>query len=203
MSCRGVGARILRPGSRETRIRLIRLAAWRRADYGDEVTNPFHVQDEIRRRQLASYDRALVHRGDVTVWLSPEAIATWESARIGTRGGPPKYSNLAIETSLTLRLLFHLPTPANRRVSHVNLRDHGPGLVRTGSHTLSRRSQSLDLALRRVRTRNRLHLVVDSTGLSIVGEGEWAAAKHGGRGKRGGRSSISASIGQATSLPMP
>ena len=29
------------------------------------------------------------------------------------------------------------------------------------------------------------HLIVDSTGLSIVGEGEWAAAKHGGRGRRG------------------
>ena len=29
-----------------------------------------------------------------------------------------------------------------------------------------------------------LHLVVDSTGLSVVGEGEWAAAKHGNRGKR-------------------
>ena len=30
-----------------------------------------------------------------------------------------------------------------------------------------------------------LHLIVDSSGLSIVGEGEWAAAKHGGRGRRG------------------
>jgi transposase len=29
-----------------------------------------------------------------------------------------------------------------------------------------------------------IHLIIDSTGLSIVGEGEWAAAKHGGRGKR-------------------
>ena len=32
-----------------------------------------------------------------------------------------------------------------------------------------------------------VHLIIDSTGLSIVGEGEWAAAKHGGRGKRGWR----------------
>ena len=32
-----------------------------------------------------------------------------------------------------------------------------------------------------------IHLIVDSTGLSIVGEGEWAAAKHGGKGKRGWR----------------
>ena len=31
------------------------------------------------------------------------------------------------------------------------------------------------------------YLVVDSTGLSIVGEGEWTAAKHGGRGPRYGR----------------
>ena len=30
-----------------------------------------------------------------------------------------------------------------------------------------------------------IHLIVDSTGLSTVGEGEWAAVKHGGRGIRG------------------
>ena len=30
-----------------------------------------------------------------------------------------------------------------------------------------------------------LYLIVDSTSLSIVGEGEWAAAKDGGRGRRG------------------
>ncbi len=33
----------------------------------------------------------------------------------------------------------------------------------------------------------RLHLIIDSTGLSMFGEGEWAAAKHGGHGKRGWR----------------
>jgi hypothetical protein len=33
--------------------------------------------------------------------------------------------------------------------------------------------------------REPIHLIVDSTGLSIVGEGEWAAAKYGGRGRRG------------------
>ena len=51
--------------------------------------------------------------------------------------------------------------------------------------TLSRRSQQLDLALNRIPATGPLHLIVDSTGLSIVGEGEWAAAKHGKRGKRG------------------
>jgi len=51
--------------------------------------------------------------------------------------------------------------------------------------TLSRRSQSLKVDLRRVAGDGPIHLIVDSTGLSIVGEGEWAAAKYGGRGRRG------------------
>ena len=51
--------------------------------------------------------------------------------------------------------------------------------------TLSRRSRHLDVELHRVPAKGPIHLVVDSTGLSIVGEGEWAAAKHGGRGQRG------------------
>ena len=56
-----------------------------------------------------AYDRALVQRGDVTLWLTPEAIATWEAVGVGKRGGPLQYSDVAIETALTLRLLFHLP----------------------------------------------------------------------------------------------
>jgi IS5 family transposase len=51
--------------------------------------------------------------------------------------------------------------------------------------TLSRRSQHLDVKLRRLSAGAATHLIVDSTGLSIVGGGEWAAAKHGGKGKRG------------------
>ena len=51
--------------------------------------------------------------------------------------------------------------------------------------TLSRRGQQLDLRLDRVPTRKGVHLIIDSTGLSIRGEGEWAAAKHGGQGRRG------------------
>ena len=55
------------------------------------------------------YDRALVQRGDVTLWLAPNAIAEWETAGIGKRAGQLQYSDVAIETALTLRLIFHLP----------------------------------------------------------------------------------------------
>ena len=51
--------------------------------------------------------------------------------------------------------------------------------------TLSRRSRRLDVGLHRVPATGPIHLIVDSTGLSIVGEGEWTTAKHAGRGRRG------------------
>ena len=55
----------------------------------------------------AEYDRALVRRGDVTLWLTPDAIATWAAAGVGRRSGQLQYSDLAIETALTLSLIFH------------------------------------------------------------------------------------------------
>jgi hypothetical protein len=51
--------------------------------------------------------------------------------------------------------------------------------------TISRRSQHLCIQLACVSTKEPVHLIVDSTGLSIVGEGEWAAVKYGGHGRRG------------------
>ena len=61
----------------------------------------------------------------------------------------------------------------------------GLGLRVPDHTTLSRRGRHLDLSLRRVPKPAGLHLIIDSSGLSIVGEGEWAAAKHGHRGRRG------------------
>ena len=48
-----------------------------------------------------------MRRGDVTLWLTPDAIATWAAAGVGRRSGPLQYSDLAIETALTLSLIFH------------------------------------------------------------------------------------------------
>ena len=56
-----------------------------------------------------AYNQALVRRGDVTLWLSSEVIAAWTPRLGGRRGGQRRYSDLAIETALTLRLLYHLP----------------------------------------------------------------------------------------------
>ncbi len=136
-------------------------------------------------RTWASYDRALVRGGDITIWLSPEAVAIWEPDGAGTRGAQRKYSDVAIETALTLRLLFHLPLRQAEGFLTSLFVLMELDLQSPDHTTLSRRGHHLDLTLRHVPTRAGLHLIIDSTGLSIVGEGEWAAAKHGGRGTRG------------------
>ena len=55
------------------------------------------------------YERALVRRGDITLWLSADAIDAWTPRPSGRRGGQRKFSDQAIETALTLRLVFGFP----------------------------------------------------------------------------------------------
>ena len=140
---------------------------------------------EYRVRNWREYEQGLRARGDVTIWFSEKAIANWVSRSTGRRGGQRLYSNLAIETSLTLRTVFELPLRQTDgfvgsllgmlSLDHLPVPDHG---------TLSRRAQSLDVAPKATQHRGSIHLIVDSTGLQIVGEGPWAAAKHGTKGTR-------------------
>ena len=64
---------------------------------------------KYRVRNWSEYERGLKSRGDVTVWLSEAAVAAWTPPKSGQRGGQRRYSNLAILTALTLRVVFHLP----------------------------------------------------------------------------------------------
>ena len=76
------------------------------------------------------YERGLVQRGNVTIWLSPEAVASWKPARDGRRGGQRKYSDLAIETALTLRLVFRLPLRQAEALVHGSTRAYPQGCQR-------------------------------------------------------------------------
>ena len=134
-----------------------------------------------------AYHQALVRRGDVTVWVSSEAIAAWTARRSGRRGGQVRYSDLAIETALTLRLISHLPLRQAAGFLHALFGIMRLDLSVPDDTTRSRRSQHLRRRLRPVPPGESLHLVLDSTGLSLVGAGEWAAATHGGCGRRGWR----------------
>jgi hypothetical protein len=140
---------------------------------------------KYRVSNWSEYDRALVQRGDITLWISEDAVACWKPAPTGRRGAQRKFSDHAIETALALRLVFKLPLRQAEGFLRSVLSLMGGDLEAPDHTTLSRRSQNLTVDLHRMADDKPVHLIVDSTGLSIVGEGEWAAAKYGGRGRRG------------------
>ena len=139
---------------------------------------------KYRVTKWAEYDRALVRRGDITLWISEEAIEGWKPASSCNRGGQKKFSDHAIETALLLRLVLKLPLRQAEGFLRSILSLMDLNLEAPDHTTVSRRSQQLDVDLRLAAEGGPIHLIVDSTGLSIVGEGEWAAVKHGGSGKR-------------------
>ena len=148
-----------------------------------------HPKYKARHRvtNWREYERGLVQRGDVTVWLSPEALDAWKAKLSGCRGAQAEFSDLAIETALTLRLVFSLPLRQTEGFLRSLFKLMGVDLDAPDHTTLSRRSANLDVSLARRADKSPIDLIIDSSGLAIVGEGEWAAAKHGGNGRRGWR----------------
>ena len=69
-------------------------------------------QSAKTRRKIinwSEYNQALVNRGNFTFWISDEVLAEWRHENNNFKVGRPfTYSDLAIETLLTLRELFRL-----------------------------------------------------------------------------------------------
>jgi hypothetical protein len=100
-------------------------------------------------------------------------VAAWRAPATGERGGQPIYSATAIETGLALRVVFHQPLRQTegllRSIANVLELD-----IAIPDHTtLSRRGGGLTILPKTIGREDPLHLLVDSTGLKIYGEGEW------------------------------
>ncbi len=107
-------------------------------------------------------------------------IAQWrETKHLGKRGAPRSYTDTAILCMATLEEVYHLPLRATEglMLSVVKLLD--VDLAVPDYTTLCRRRRSLEIELPRRRKQEPLHLVVDSTGIKVYGEGEWKVRQHG------------------------
>ena len=126
------------------------------------------------------YDQALRDRGDITLWLSQEAIEAWTAAKTGKRGGQRVYSDIAIQTALVLRLMFHLPLRQTEGFLHSVLKMMDLNLPSPDHTTLSRRNATVEIRQQVDRApQGPMSLIVDSSGLKVCGQGEWHTKKHG------------------------
>jgi len=131
------------------------------------------------------YNASLVNRGDTTLWFDEDVIEQWEHDNRETKVGRPfVYSDLAIETLLTLRELFRLPYRQTEGFGRALIKLMKADVDIPHHTSLQKRASKLKIDIEIVRGKGAIDLVVDRTGLKVYGEGEWKVKKHGADGRR-------------------
>ena len=120
------------------------------------------------------YNKAVVNRRSLTVWLDQSTIHSWFNTHIPKkRGRPTLYSDLAIEFCLTIKALFKLPLRATQGFVQFIFKMMGLSLSVPDYTSLCKRQKTLKIKLPKPEVRNKkMHIVVNSTGLKACGEGE-------------------------------
>jgi IS5 family transposase len=147
-------------------------------------TDPNKIRQRFQVRNWKEYNAALVRRGCLTVWMDEKTLQSWRYVGPKQQGAPIQYSEMAITCALSLRHLFHLPLRATEGFLHSIFALLDCPLPVPHYTTLCRRARHLQVVLPHVSTNEPLHLVIDSTGIKVYGEGEWKVKKHGWRRHR-------------------
>ena len=137
-----------------------------------------HPKTLYRVKNWSEYDKALVQRGSITIWLSDDFEASWRYAGEKQRGSQFEYSAQAIIIMLMMKNVFHLPNRATEGFVRSIFAMLGVSLTVPDHTTLSRRGKGLKVALPK-KISGHVDIVMDSTGLKIYGEGEWKVRTHG------------------------
>ncbi|MDC3482031.1 IS5 family transposase [Escherichia coli] len=157
----------------------------------DQITHPPDNTDhsvakqKFRITNWSTYNKALINRGSLTFWLDDEAIQAWyESATPSSRGRPQRYSDLAITTVLVIKRVFRLTLRAAQGfIDSIFALMNVP--LRCPDYTsVSKRAKSVNVSFKTSTRGEIAHLVIDSTGLKVFGEGEWKVRKHGKERRR-------------------
>jgi IS5 family transposase len=116
------------------------------------------------------------------VWLDPELA--WQAAPSGRSGRPAVFSDAAIQFCLTLKCMFGLGLRQATGLAESLLKLAQLDWAVPDYSTLSRRQETLSMAITARPSHGGLHMLVDSTGVKMLGEGEWKIKKHGAAYRR-------------------
>ncbi len=143
---------------------------------------PKQPSKQYRTQNWSAYNAALKSRGSLSIWLDKEMA--WFAAGTGKRGRQPTYSDAAIQFCLSLKCLFGLPLRQSIGLVESLLQLSGLNWPVPDFSTISRRQKELEVEIPYRGKTDVLHLLVDSTGVKILGEGEWKTKKHGAEYRR-------------------
>jgi transposase len=138
------------------------------------------TQSQYRVRNWSAYNEALKQRNDLTLWVDEEALAGWmNTEKSGKRGASRTYSDIAIATMSTLGSVMHLRGRQTEGFMTSVFQLMQVDLPVPDHSTVSRRLGKLSIALPVTEGTGPRHVVVDSTGVKVYGEGEWKVRQHG------------------------
>lgn len=139
-------------------------------------------EKKYRTTNWTEYNAALKSRGSLSIWLDKEM--TWYAAQTGKRGRSAIYSDAAIQFCLSMKCLFGLPLRQSIGLVESLLQLAGLDWCVPDFSTISRRQKLLQVTIPYRGRTDALHLLVDSTGVKMLGEGEWKTKKHGAEYRR-------------------
>lgn len=126
------------------------------------------------------YNQSLCNRGSLTLWIDEDIASGWYEEGIKQAGGNNTYSDMAIELCLSIRSLhkFGYRQTEGYMASLFSLAKID--LAVPCYTQLQRRSKELSIAIKtRIGQKEKIDIVIDSTGLKVYGEGEWKVRIHG------------------------
>jgi hypothetical protein len=137
-------------------------------------------ESRYRVTNWREYNESLVRRGDITFWFDEDVIDAWEHDNAEWKVGRPYvYSDLAIETLLTLRELFRLPYRQTEGLGRSLAALMGANIAIPDFTSLQKRAAKMDVRINITSAaRQPIHIVVDGSGLKVYGEGEWKVRWH-------------------------
>jgi hypothetical protein len=118
------------------------------------------------------YNAALIARGSLTLWVDEGALRAWRYTGPRQRGAQYVYTAAAIKCVLTMRVVYHLALRATQGLVRSVLALLEVSLPLPSSSPLSRRAAEVRVALGAQPRSEPLHLVLDSSGFKVYGEGE-------------------------------
>jgi hypothetical protein len=136
-------------------------------------------KDKYRVTNWDKYNKSLVSRGDITLWIEADIVKKWYHAGPDQQGAQYEYSDSCIECLLGLKVVFHLPYRQLEGFATSILLLMGFGVKVPCYTQICRRSKDIEVDIKAPKSKAPIYIVVDSTGLKVYGEGEWKARKHG------------------------
>lgn len=133
----------------------------------------------LKQINWKTYNKKLIERGSITFWFPKDIENRWLNDSIGP-GFQKIYSDEAIEVVSMVRFFFKLPLRATQGFTGSLMDILGFDLPVPNYSTLSRRMKKLEVKLGKLKSKGKkIHVVLDSTGLKVFGEGEWKVRQHG------------------------